>query len=107
MTINSAEPGEKQSPKNTISEQIAHSRTQYVVSRYNEKLRDLDRRFVLCAFESGLISGEHAESWLTQIEAGHRPKGAIKSLIIDHYAHGKLSADKVAELFKRLDLGRG
>jgi hypothetical protein len=78
---------------------------QHIVSQCNEHLRNLDRRFVLIAFEGGLISGKEAEAWLEEIDADQpRRRGQIKSLIIEHYTAGKLSADKVSELFRLMKL---
>jgi len=105
MSICTAKAGETQPPTNSHSAEKMRSEAQYIVSECKERLRNLDRRFVLIAFEGGLISGKAAEAWLEQIDAGQsRRKGEIKSLIIEHYTAGKLSADNVAELFRLMEL---
>lgn len=105
MSVCTGKAGEMQPPTAPKCARKMRKEAQDIVSKCQYHLENLDRRFVLIAFEGGLISGKEAEAHLTEIEAGRRPKGAIKSLIIEHYAHGKLSADKVTELFERMELG--
>ena len=105
MSICTGKAGETQSPASPQNTQKLRTQAQDIVDECHDRLRNLDRRFVLLAFEGGLISGNEAEEWLLDIDAGGRRRGQMKSLIIQHYTAGKLSADKVEHLFRVFDLG--
>ena len=105
MSICTGKAGETQSPESPQNAQNMRKQAQDIVAECHERLRNLDRRFVLFAFEGGLISGQEAEEWLIALDAGERRRGQMKSLIIEHYTAGKLSADKVEHLFRVFDLG--
>jgi len=105
MSTYTAKVGETQSPTPPQNKQNLRAQAQDIVGECHERLRNLDRRFVLLAFEGGLISGKEAEEWLIALDAGERRRGQMKSLIIEHYTHGKLSAEKVEHLFRVFDLG--
>jgi len=104
MTICTAKRGETQPPADTKSAEKMQREAQHFVSKCKKHLRKIDRRFVLLAFEGGIISGKEAEAWLLAIDAGERRESEMKALIIDHYSHGKLSAEKVETLFRVLEL---
>jgi hypothetical protein len=67
-------------------------------------LRNIDRRFVLTAFDSGIISAKEAEAWLLDIDAGERRPGQMKALLIQQYTAGELSREAVEELFWLFEL---
>ena len=105
MSICTGKAGETQPPSNTKSAEKMQHQAQHIVSKCKKHLRNIDRRFVLLAFEGGIISGKEAEAWLLDIDAGERRESQMKALIIEHYTHGKLSAEKVEHLFRVFDLG--
>jgi len=104
MSISTAKRGETQPPKSRKCADKMRKEAQDIVSECREHLKNLDRRFVLFAFEGGLIDAKEAEEWLVALDAGERRRGQMKSLIIEHYTAGKLSVDKVETLFRVLEL---
>lgn len=104
MSISTAKAGETQPPEQSISAKKMRRQAQDIVSECHEQLIELDRRFVRCAFDGGLISGKEAENWLVALDAGERRKGQMKALIIEHYSNGLISQDKVTALFRLLKL---